>query len=87
MATQRRKAGAITGSPTTVGMKPQTSVSPKDKLFLIPESAADAACRDPGPAGFDFSEEEAERLLTSYCVFWRCLLKKAPPRCWSERGS
>ncbi len=68
MAIKKQIVG-ISTSPTKVRVKQQTLVSPKNKLRVVTKPTAHPDCSDPGPAGFDFSEDEAERALTSYRVF------------------
>lgn len=68
MAIKKRIVG-ISTSPTKVLVKQQTLVSPKNKFCVVTKPTEHPDCSDPGPAGFDFSEDEAERVLTSYRVF------------------
>jgi hypothetical protein len=68
MTTKKRKIVAISASPTKVRVKQQASVGPKESCAET-KPTVHPDCSDPGPAGFDFSEDEAERALTSYRVF------------------
>jgi hypothetical protein len=59
-----RKIGAISTSRTKLA-KQRDSVHLQKKLRGDAYEAPKTGCPEPGPAGFDFSEEEARRVLKS----------------------
>ena len=61
----KRKIVSIGTSPTKVRAKQRDSVHLHEKLRTDAYEAPKTGCPDPGPAGFDFSEDEAKRVLKS----------------------
>jgi hypothetical protein len=61
----KRNIVAISTSPTKVQAKQRASVHLHKKLRADAYEAPKTGCPDPGPAGFDFSEDEARRVLKS----------------------
>jgi len=59
----KRKIVAIGTSPTKVRAKQRASVHFQKKLRAEAYEALKTGCPDPGPAGFEFSEDEARRIL------------------------
>ena len=61
----KRKIDAISTSPTKVRTKQRDLTHLQKKLRADAYEAPKTGCPDPGPAGFDFSDDEARRVLKS----------------------
>ena len=61
----KRRIVAIGTSPTKVPAKPRASVHLQKKLRADSHETPKTGCPDPGPSGFDFSVDEANRILKS----------------------